>query len=166
MDIRKLTGILLVMALVGFVLIVYAFAVGPLATKAPADGNVPLKAWTTTDQALYGPGDVVNVTVHVQNVGTTTGNFSVTPCVAFGFRVVDLQGTPYFDSRNGSTVCALVIHNVSLAPGGEANETFRWDQTTSTGLPIPPGRWYRLVPDVDFPKTAVVESDAALVFLG
>lgn len=152
------------MALVGFTLIVYAFVAGPLAPPPSSASGVPLKASSTTDKGVYPAGEAVNVTVTVQNVGQATANLSV-GCNAFAFRVEDLQGTPYYDSADAFPVCSLVLRSVSLAPGASTNATFRWDQTTTTGQPVPRGRVYRVVPLVSFPQASVVEADSVLIFL-
>jgi len=120
--------------------VVVTLAVLAALLTAPSAG---LRMTASTDKVFYGPGERVHIALHLTNTGAATVELHFSSSCQAAFTVEDFQGNPVFDSSLGAG-CFLVLTHLTLAPGGSQDFTFTWDQTSSSGPPVPAGEWYRV----------------------
>ncbi len=94
----------------------------------------------STDKALYGPGDMVELRFEVKNTGTTDVQFDFVNSQFHDFVVREADGTEIARWSVGRAF--LPIQGpVTLAAGASYPAATRWRQLDQNDNPVPPGRY-------------------------
>jgi hypothetical protein len=94
----------------------------------------------STDKALYGPGDLVELRFEVKNTGTADVQFEFTNSQFHDFVIREADGTEIARWSVGRAF--LPIQGpVTLAAGAAYPAATRWRQLDQNDNPVPPGRY-------------------------
>jgi hypothetical protein len=98
-----------------------------------------------TDRAVYDPGNSAEITVTFTNIGREVAkmHFS-TPCFD-QFLVLNETGEAVYNSTR-EWGCIQVIWDATFAPGESRSVTYQWNLSTDSGVPLPGGHEYRVLP--------------------
>ena len=134
-----------------------------VATAFLTTPNPALRMTVSTDKIFYAAGEPVHVVLHLTNPGAASVELSFSSSCQAAFTVQDFQGNPVFDSSRGAA-CSAAMTNLTLAPGGSQDFAFTWDQTTSSGPPVPAGEWYRVHGSLW--GQVRIQADSATIYIG
>ena len=94
----------------------------------------------TTDKAIYGPGDLVELRFEVKNTGTTDVQFDFPNSQFHDFVIREADGTEIARWSVGRAFLPLQ-GPVTLAAGASYPAATRWRQLDQNDNPVPPGRY-------------------------
>jgi len=94
----------------------------------------------STDKALYGPGDLVELRFEVKNTGTTDVQFDFANSQFHDFVVREADGTEIARWSVGRAFLPI-SGPVTLAAGATYPAATRWRQLDQNDTPVPPGRY-------------------------